>query len=234
MTSTRQKLSIKERLLTAIIYFVIIIAGCYLLSGNFDFLTNSSSPYNVIFNAYALLYVLNEYITEPYFTKPIDVIAKTISIFLILLAIDDKSKFLYFWGIFSVNLTLFLLAILINYIPQGKIQKITYQVVSFVAKPSIIASALYILALFSNFHNDELAFILLFGAWVLLVFQSPNPIEKFSLWILSIWKYAVSKQGNIKPLGEAIGYDNPFLYKEEVDFLKHNNAESSDGELVYL
>ncbi len=234
MTSTRQKLSIKERLLTAIIYFVIIIAGCYLLSGNFDFLTNSSSPYNVIFNAYALLYVLNEYITEPYFTKPIDVIAKTISIFLILLAIDDKSKFLYFWGIFSVNLTLFLLAILINYIPQGKIQKITYQVVSFVAKPSIIASALYILALFSNFHNDELAFILLFGAWVLLVFQSPNPIEKFSLWILSIWKYAVSKQGNIKPLGEAIGYDNPFLYKVEVDFLKHNNAESSDGELVYL
>ncbi len=234
MTSTKQKLSIKERLVTAIIYFIVIVVACYILSGSFDFLTNSSSPYNVIFNAYALLYVLNEYITEPYFTKPIDVIAKTISIFLILLAVDDKSKFLYFWEIFAVNLTLFLLAISINYIPQGKSQKITYQVVSFIAKPKIIGSALYLLALFSNFHNDEFAFILLFGVWILLVFQSPNPIEKFSLWLLSIWKYAINKQKNIKPLGEAIGYDNPFLYKVEVDFLKHNNTESSDGELVYL
>lgn len=238
MSITRKNLPIKERLLTAVLHFFLIISGGYCLSGSFDFLSNSSNPYNVIFNAYALLYVLNEYITEPYFTKPIDIIAKTISIFLILLAIDDKNKFLYYWEFFYINLSLFISAIIIIFLQQNskfeKFQKILYKIITFLAKPSVIGSALYLLALFSNFEVKNIAFTILFGMWILLVFQSPNPIEKFSHWILNLWTFFTTTQLQQKPLGEAIGYDNPFLYKVEVDFSRHNDTASSKGMLVYL
>lgn len=238
MSITRKILPIKERLLTAVLHFILIISGGYCLSGSFDFLSNSSNPYNVIFNAYALLYVLNEYITEPYFTKPIDIIAKTISIFLILLAIDDKSKFLFYWDFFYINLSLFISAIIIIFLQQNskleKVQKILYKIITFLAKPSVIGSALYLLALFSNFEVKNIAFTILFGMWILLVFQSPNPIEKFSHWILNLWTFLTTTQLQQKPLGEAIGYDNPFLYKVEVDFSRHNDTTSSKGMLVYL
>lgn len=236
--NNKQTLSIKERLITAFIFMVVLILGIYFLSNSFDFLTNSSNPYNVIFNAYALLYVLNQYITEPYFTKPIDVIAKTISIFLILLALDDKNSFMCFWWLFSLNVTLFISSLLIIFLQQfnqsQKVQNIIYKITTFIAKPKIIGSTLYLLALFSYFHSNTIAFTTLFGFWILLVFQTPNPIEKFAIWLISLLRYSQSRQIEKKPIGEAIGYDNPFLYKVEVDYLKHQNTNLSKGTLVYL
>lgn len=236
--NNKQTLSIKERLITAFIFMVVLILGIYFLSNSFDFLTNSSNPYNVIFNAYALLYVLNQYITEPYFTKPIDVIAKTISIFLILLALDDKNSFMCFWWLFSLNVTLFISSLLIIFLQQfnqsQKVQNIIYKITTFIAKPKIIGSTLYLLALFSYFYSNTIAFTTLFGFWILLVFQTPNPIEKFAIWLISLLRYSQSRQIEKKPIGEAIGYDNPFLYKVEVDYLKHQNTNLSKGTLVYL
>jgi hypothetical protein len=231
------KLTIQERMITSIVYFLIILSVGYYLNGSFEFLTKSSNHLNTLFVASALMLIMGSYITEPYFTKPVDVIAKTFSILLILFGISKVSDFIFYDIFLYFNVVLLLLSIVLIFIQQMhyfvKAQRVIYYITTKIAQPEIIFSMLYLLTLFSFYlHGNTNEFILLFGMWLILIFK--KPVEILSKWIIKLMSFVKTDSSNIIPIGEAIGCENPFLYTVELDFSKNKGQILSNGDLVYI
>lgn len=226
----KNKLNITERTIISILYFSLIIAVGFYYNNSFDFLINNNNNFNILFVASALMLIMGAYITEPYYTKPVDVIAKTFSIFLVLIAIQEPEKFILYDWFFWINLVLLLTSVLLIFTQKveklAKTQIVIFKIITGIAKPKIIFSILYLLALFSYFKNTE-QFIVLFGIWLLLIFK--EPIEYIVKKIVILFNFSASSYG-LTPIGKAIGCENPFLYKVEAN---QDNA-SKRGELVYL
>jgi hypothetical protein len=233
----KNHLTIQERIITSIIYFTIIISIGYYLNGSFEFLTNSANHLNTLFVASALMLIMGSYITEPYFTKPVDVIAKTFSILLILFSISEVNDFIFYDTFLYFNVVLLLLSIVLIFIQQmhyfEKAQRVIYYITTKIAQPEIIFSILYLLTLFSFYlHKDTNTFILLFGIWLILIFK--KPVELLSKWITKLITLIKTDSSDIIPIGEAIGCENPFLYTVELDLNKNQGQLLSNGDLVYV
>ncbi len=230
-------LKINERILSAIIYFILIIFIGYKLNDNFEFMYNSSNNYYVLFVASALMLIMGDYITEPYYTKPVDVIAKTFAILLVLASIPiaQQNEFKYFTFLVYINIFLLLSAIILTLFSSFKgletIRNLLLLIITKVASPSIIFSILYLLTLFSFFENNSNNFFILFGVWLLLVFR--KPVEETSKFIIKLCSIFSNKQINTA-IGTAIGCDNPFLYQVEVNNEIHQKYNLKKGQLVYL
>jgi uncharacterized protein len=231
------KLKIRERIVSALLYTTLIIGIGRCLNGNFDFLFDSSNKYYVLFVASALMLIMGEYLTEPYYTKPVDVIVKSFTILLVLGSIpEDKQKVFFLYDAFlSINIFLLLsscVLVFLGYVGDNlRIKKFFLSLLTKFSSPSIIFSILYLLSLFSFFDNHTNDFLILFGVWLLLVFK--KPVEFVAKFIANIWNY-VKKDIEDTSIGIAIGCDNPFLYKVEVDNVTHQNNNLQKGNLVYL
>lgn len=232
------KLSIQERIITSILYFAFTILVGYYLDNGWDFLTNSTNHLNTLFVAAALMLIMGSYITEPYFTKPIDVIAKTFFIILVLIGIGKTSGFVFYDIFFYFNFVLLVLSIVLIFMQElvkvNKLQKIIYLIITTLGKPEIIFSILYLLTLFSFYMESSLRneFILLFGMWLVLIFK--KPFEKVSKLIIVIWKLIIKKSNSLIPVGEAIGCQNPYLYTVKLDYQKNKGQSLSKGDLVII
>ena len=231
------KLSASERILSSLIYFALIILIGYYLNGNYQFLYSTSNDYYVLFVSSALMLIMGDYITEPYYTKPVDVIAKTIAILLVLgsFSIEQQSKFIFFELFFYFNVLFLLSALVLTLFGMfggfDKIKKSILFIITKLASPAIIFSILYLLTLFSFFDNHTNDFLILFGLWMLLVFRMP--IEKIAILIIKLFSYVKNDKLNTS-IGMAIGCDNPFLYQIEVYNEIHQENDIKKGQLVYL
>lgn len=229
------KLTINERIISAGVYALIIFVLGYKLSGSTDFLFNSSNNYYVIFVASALMLILGDYISEPYYTKPVDVITKTSAILLVLASVPNEKQqsFLFYDVFFYLNVFLLIAAILLTLLSHINSFERTRNSVLFlitnIASPSIIFSILYLLTLFSFFDNNSNDFIILFGLWLILIFKEPiETVVKLCL------QFKFWKQNKVQSIGTAIGCDNPFLYQVEVINEIHQKYSLKTGQLVYL
>ena len=92
----KSHLNIQERIIVALLYTAIILCGGRYLDNGWDFITNSSNHLNTLFVASALMLIMGSYVTEPYFTKPVDVIAKSFSVLLVLFGLSGVSNFLFY------------------------------------------------------------------------------------------------------------------------------------------
>lgn len=231
------KLSIQERIITSVLYFIIVLTVGRFLDGGWDFLINSSNHLNTLFIASALMLVMGAYITEPYFTKPVDVIAKTFSILLVLFGISETGNFLYYEIFLYFNVILLVASIGLIFIQQlnklEKLQKTIYYIITKVAKPEIIFSMLYLLTLFSFYiQSPTNELILLFGLWLVLVFK--KPAETLSKWLLKLFSLIRTGKDGLVPIGQAIGCENPYLYTVEVDYEKNQGQTLAKGDLVAI
>ncbi|MGJ0290550.1 DUF87 domain-containing protein [Aliarcobacter cryaerophilus] len=230
------KLNIGERILSSILFFIIILSTGFYLDNGWDFLTNSSKHLNTLFIASALMLIMGSYITEPYFTKPVDVIAKSFSILLVLIGLSTTSNFLFYDTFLYFILVLLILSVLLVFFQQLKIfeklSELIYQLVTFIGKPEIIFSLLYLLTLLSFFMKSTTnEFILLFGLWLVLIFK--KPVEYFSKFFIYIFKFNKFSLKMI-PIGYAVGCENPYLFTVELDYSKNNGKELSKGDLIVL
>ena len=145
------KLTIAERIIASSIYFMIILSIGYYLDSGWGFLTNSSNPLNTLFVASALMLIMGAYITEPYYTKPVDVIAKSFAILLILFGVSNVTDFLFYEPFLYFIFSLLGLSIILVFVQQlGKYEKIShiiYKTITYIGKPEIIFSMLYLLTL---------------------------------------------------------------------------------------
>ena len=231
------KLEIRERIISSLVYFIIIIGFGFKLNGNSDFFFNSSNDYYVLFVASALMLIMGDYIIEPYYTKPVDVIAKTFAILLVLgsIPIEKQQTFILFNSLFYFNCALLLLSIVLTLLSHmenfQKTRHLLLFIITKIGTPSIIFSILYLLTLFSFFDSNTNEFLFLFGLWLLLIFKMP--VETFAKWIIKGWSFYKNKE-TIQSIGTAIGCDNPFLYQVEVINETHQKYSLKKGQLVYL
>lgn len=229
-------LSIVQRIIAVALYIGIFLLICRFFSNDWSFLTDSNNNYNLLFVSGALLLIFGTYIAEPYFTKPVDVITNTTAVILALLSIENPSSMIGYWELFYTSVALGLFSILIIFFSQfpkiEKIQYIFFEIVTKIGQSKIIFSAIYLLTIFSFFRNEPIEYIFFFTFWI--IFITKFAVESFVLWSSKIFKLLIYNKGYSKIIGEAIGCENPFLYKIEIDYFKHKNSDTKKGELVYL
>jgi len=227
------KAPIKQRFLISALYIIIMaVIGNY-FNGDFSFVFDTGKPLYLIFVASALMIILGAYITEPFFSKPVDVIAKSIAMLLILVSIQNPESLIGFTFIkwYSIILGgLSIISILLLEFPRiARVQRELVFICTYVGRPKIFFSILYLAALFSYFVDSIQAYITLLLFWLLLIFS--RPIEKLTEWIFTF--FTNTRKGSIMPLGQAIGFQNPYLFKVEID-LRQNKYYYKKGTLVFL
>ena len=229
-------LSVTQRIITVSLYIISFLLICRFFSGDWTFLTDSNSNYNLLFVSGALLLIFGVYIAEPYFTKPVDVITNTIATVLALLSIKEPSSLIGYWELFYTSVVIGIFSVLIIFLSQfhkiEKIQRVFFEIITKIGQSKNVFSAIYLLTIISYFRNEPIEFIFFFTFWIILI--TKFFIESFVLWSSKVLKFLIHSKGYSEIIGEAIGCENPFLYKIEIDYFKHKIKDTKKGELVYL
>ena len=229
----------KQRLLVIGIYLFILIVLFNLLGGNFrNMIWNSGIDSSIWFYSGALMIILGSYLVEPYFTKPSDAIVNSIAVLIALFGLTAKSEFVGYSILLYYSVAILFLGILVILLADvknnflSKVNKVLYFIIENLGKAKVMFSVVYLLAAYSYFANPEkiIIFVSVISLWICITFfdivgiivnKLTNLIEYF-------------KTSDPKILGEAIGCDNPFLYKVEVDFTKHKFTPIKFGDLVVI
>ena len=237
MTVKNKNLSIIQRIVAAAFYTIIFLLICRIFSGDWIFLTDSTnSNYNLLFVSGALLLIFGSYIAEPYFTKPVDVITNTVAVILALLSIKEPSSLIGYWELFYASVAMNICSIAVIFLSQfhklKKAQKIFFEIITKIGQSKIVFSVIYLLTVISYFRSKPIEFIFFLTFWIIFITQFT--VESFILWFWKILDFLFHNKGHSEIIGEAIGCENPFLYKIEVDYFKHQIKDTKKGELVYL
>lgn len=232
----KKNLSIQQRIFVVIIYILTFISICRFFSGNWSFLWNSNDIYNLPFISGALLLIFGTYVAEPHFTKPADVIINSFAIILALFSVKNSDIFIGYCYLLIAASVLGISAIVLIFLSEFlKFKKAThvfYEIITKLGQSKIAFSSIYLLTIFSYHKKYEpIGFTFLLTFWI--IFITRFLVENFVLWISKIL-YLIKSKDDSEILGEAIGCENPFLYKIEIDFLKHKAKETKKGKLVYL
>jgi len=232
----KSKLSQKQRIVVAAIYLVILVAIFNLIGGNFRSLVwDSSLDSSIWFYAGAFLIILGSYIVEPYFTKPSDAIVNSFAVILALLGLSSKNELAGYTFIFWYATIILLLSIVTIFIKDspGNLSKITFWTVETFGRSKVIFSIIYLSATYSYFANSDkiIAFISVIAFWICIVFFDVVGIivSKITRLINYFNKKVISNE-----LGQAIGCENPLIYKVEIDYLKHNTQPVKYGDIVAI
>ena len=96
------QLNIKQRFVVVVIYVALILGLGYYFTDRWDFVIDTTNKLNAVLIATGLSLILSLYITEPYFSKPVDVITRWIAILLFLIGLNSKeSLWLYHYWIYT-------------------------------------------------------------------------------------------------------------------------------------
>src|SRR4051812_7897050 len=101
------ELNIKQRFFVVGLYAVVILGIGYYFNEGWAFVIDTSNNLNTVLIATGLALILGTYITEPFFTKPIDVVTRWTAIFLFIVGLNNKDCLLLynFWKYASVGFT---------------------------------------------------------------------------------------------------------------------------------
>lgn len=229
-------LNIKQRFSVVGIYLTLILGIGYYFSNNWQFLIDTNDNLNTVLIATALALILSVYISEPYFSKPVDVVTRWLAIFLFLLGMNNKgclSLYNYWLIACSLFTSLALLLILLHGFNKfEKYQRIAVDLICKISRPDIVFTLLYFDIVISFFRSRSTEYPILIGFGILLAVNKPI------VWIVtllsSLFNNITSKSNNTKFLGSIIGHESTDLYK--VELLGDNPFRSRDlkGQLVYL
>lgn len=228
-----QKKGMLTRLFVCIVFLVVFLLLCRYFSNGWEFLTDSNNKFNMLFVSAALLLVFGTYITEPFFTKPVDVLTNTIAIILALLSIKNPNNFLGYYYIFYSAVVIFILSLITIVLHNLKIatrlQDLFFTVVTNLGSSKIAFSTIYLLTVLSFLTDRPIAFVFFLTFWVIFI------TEFISVWIvnlcISLYKKIVMPS-NMIFVGESIGCENPFLFKVEVDLSVYKKGKIKAGQLL--
>jgi hypothetical protein len=231
-------LNIKQRFFAAGIYIaIILLLGSY-FSGDVSTIFDPTNKYNALFIVTALSLVLGSYIIEPFFSKPVEVVARWVAIVLFLLTIENKAEFrLYDYWIWVSMVFIGLALVLIFFHDSKKLvkeRKVATDIICKISRPEIVFSVLYFFIILSFFTENipDFEYALLIGFGFLLLVN--KPVNWFTRWVWRLFNFLISSKEAGDELGQIIGHDSIDFYKVEItgDTLKGLN--SLTGELVYL
>jgi len=230
------KLNIKQRFAVVGIYLALIIGIGYYFSNDWQFLVDTNSNLNKVLIATGLALILSVYITEPYFSKPVDVITRWVAIFLFLLGLNSKQclSFTQFWYIASAVFTgaALLLIFLHGFKKFEKQQRIAVDFICKISRPEIVFTLLYFDIVISLFRFNPTEYPILIGFGFLLAIN--KPIVWFVNFISTQFQNITSKTDAPKFLGQIIGHESSDLYKVELQIDNPFRQKELKGSLVYL
>lgn len=230
----------RERLIVSVLYFLALILVFRAIGGEFDSLLGKASNDNIIwFFSGALMIVLGKYLTEAFFTKPTDALANSLAVIATLISLSDKSSFWAYTPILWYAITVLIASVFCiasNNTPNQDLKKasrITYKAVAVFGKADVLFSIVYLSASYSYFANSDsyVNFIITVAFWIVLVFfdLAGLAVDKIGE-LLKLLRANASEE-----LGTAIGCENPFFYRVEVDLLKNSfSHEPKYGDLVAI
>ncbi|MHA8100154.1 helicase HerA domain-containing protein [Aquirufa aurantiipilula] len=230
------QLNIKQRFTVVAIYITLILGIGYYFSNDWQFLLDTNNNLNAVLIATGLSLILSVYITEPYFSKPVDVITRWIAIFLFLIGLNSKQclslAIFWYWACaIFIFLGLFLI-FLHGFKKFEKQQRIATDFICKISRPEIVFTILYFDIVISFFRFNKQEYPLLIGFGFLLAIN--KPIIWFVNFISKQIKNINSLSGPIIFVGNIIGHDSTDLYKVEIETDNPFRQLELKGKLVYL
>lgn len=168
----KEKLSQPQRLLTAFLYVITIIALYTILSGNIMDIFSQSTESTLWFFSGILLIIMGSYVTEPYFSSPTDTFANSISLILVLSA-SDHSSLIGYKPLLIFSYFLFLLSLLhiIFKNTNKKFKNLSYWIMKNVGSSTVLYSFVYLLSAYSFFALANCPmFTAAIAVWICIVF----------------------------------------------------------------
>lgn len=212
-----KKLNQFERIIIAILYIIIMLVLFKFMGKDIGKVLNFSEDSSIWFYSGALLIVLGNYLTEPFFSKPTDTIANSISVILAILAINNKEMFVGYMIVLIFSIIMLLLSIILIAIKdkQSKMKDILFFIVQKFGSAKILFSGIYLLAAYSYFANSELMkyFIISIALWICLVFF--DVIGILIINVKRLLKIAINKKDN-SIIGEGISSKDISMYEIRV------------------
>lgn len=180
--------------------------------------------------------ILGAYLVEPFFTKPSDAVANSTAVLIALFGLSTKPNLYGYNFIFYYALSILIFGIVTIILKDvksnfwKKTSKILYWFVETFGASKIIFSIVYLSASYSYFAVSDriIPFICIIAFWICLTFF--DVIGMIVNHFSRLFKYLGKKAGD--ELGEAIGCENPLLYRVEIDYTKHSIKPISYGSLL--
>lgn len=238
----REKLSQNQRLVTAFIYLIAIMLTFNTLGSGLSSILDQNNDSSIWFYSGILLIIMGKYVTEPYFSTPTDTFANSISLILVLITIDDKTKL---WGyhfllIYSISLIVLSLIHMIFKNINEKFKNITYFLLKNIGSSTIIFSLVYLFSSYSYFTSDIFLkthsicmFISAITLWICIVFF--DIVGKIISKIVTLFTLFKNKNPQ-EFIGISIKSDNENRYTVEIEKNSKNINEykNSNCRLVVI
>jgi|LakMenEpi03Aug12_release.lakeMendotaPanAssembly.Ray.scaffolds.fasta_scaffold91055_1 hypothetical protein len=230
------QLNIKQRFSVVAIYIGLILGIGYYFSNDWQFLVDTNNNLNAVLIATGLALILSIYITEPYFSKPVDVITRWVAIFLFLIGLNSKQclSLAPYWFIACAVFTgLSLLLIFLHGFQRiEKQQRIAVDFICKISRPEIVFTLLYFDIVVSFFRYNQKEYPILIGFGFLLAIN--KPIVWLVNFISAQLKNITSTTDAPKFIGQVIGHESTDLYKVELQTDNPFRQKELKGSLVYL
>ena len=160
----QMQLNIKQRFVVVVIYVALILGLGYYFTDRWDFVIDTTNKLNAVLIATGLSLILSLYITEPYFSKPVDVITRWIAILLFLIGLNSKEcLWLYHYWIYT-SVAFIAAAVLLIFLHGfkkfEKQQRIAVDIICSISRPDFVFTILYfdIVISFFPYPSKELHF----------------------------------------------------------------------------
>jgi hypothetical protein len=188
----------------------------------------------------ALMIILGRYFVEPYFTTPADAVVNGVASLVALstLSAQDRASLIgygmlrYYGGsVVAVSL----LAIALKDFGQPVLRfvaRLSYKLAATFGRAQVLFSVVYLLAAHSFFGETASTnlYVAAVALWICLTFF--DLAGKGIAQAASILDFLRNRDR--AELGQAIGCDNPLLYKVEVDHAWYRGREPKYGDLVAI
>lgn len=167
----KRQLSQLQRLITAMVYIVIIVVIYGALNGGIADLLNQSEPTTVWFFSGILLVIMGMYVTEPYFSSPTDTLSNSISLILVLTALTSKQEIVGYWGLLVYAICMFLISIVHMIVKNKseKAKKISFWILKYLGSSKVMFSVVYLVSAFSFFKENIPMLFAATALWICMV-----------------------------------------------------------------
>src|SRR3989339_299141 len=216
-----------------LVYFILFAGALFIIRFLIidRIFVNIGKDAQIWFTSGLLLIVLGTFVTEKYFTKPLDVIVNVITLFVVLSTLDNVSDFQLYWPLVAYSLMTAIIAFLSfvlideekdrNYLSQ-KIAHSANTVSSFFGSSKMLFSIVFILSIFSYFvpylegissvNKGQIAVLLMIAFWGTAIL-----IEPIDRKIIDPLLEKIRNKSKPKLIGRIVKRLNPgILYIEQL------------------
>lgn len=236
-------LNIKQRIVAASIYFGMLLLLGYVFNSGFQYIWDKSNNWNMLLVVVALAIIMGNYITEPFFTKPLQVFTKWLSVFLFMVGLKHPEKLWYHtqlvWGSGILFLLSLILVILSSIRKLERFQKSGIKLLCEVSRPSIVFGLIYFLIVYSFFPMKDIAlpWVVAFGTILII----NKPINYIVLKIWRIAKFFREVKNSTPIIGKVIGFQSAdsFTIESDIDLSEDlspigNSVGIIEGSKTYI